>query len=198
MVQEVTEAALVRLVNRVWIRTPAVTITCWKGKRKFYQRLTLGNRFPLWNETENKVVAGEWAFLAEGGVPFEGPIPSIVGAASLYLGAPYLWGGKTLWGIDCSGLTQMAAAMAGYMIPRDAWQQAETGVAVEFGSHRPGDLAFFANDSGRITHTGILLEGGFIRHAHGFVKDDRCTDSGIINVDNNVLTHRLSKIRRIS
>lgn len=194
----VTEDDLAALSHKVWIRTPAVVVHCRKGERRFSQRLTMGNRFPMGPEMEGRFRAGDWYFTAETGVPFEGPVPSLAGASALYMGSPYLWGGKSLWGIDCSGLTQMAAAMAGFHLLRDAKQQAMQGQEVSYSDHRTGDLAFFTNDAGTVTHTGVLLGGGRIRHAHGFVREDHCTEAGIINVDNNVLTHKLFQIRRIS
>jgi cell wall-associated NlpC family hydrolase len=194
----VTEQDLADMGKSVWIRTPLVVISCRRGERKFMQRLTMGNRFPMGKDMEGRFSAGNWHFAADAGIPVAGPVPTIEGASSMYMGAPYLWGGKSLWGIDCSGLTQMAAAMAGYRLLRDAKQQALQGMEVAFSDRRPGDLAFFTNADDIVTHTGVLITGDLIRHAHGFVREDRCTESGIINVDNHVLTHKLFQIRRIS
>lgn len=114
-----------------------------------------------------------------------------------YLLAPYLWGGKSLWGIDCSGFTQMVYGLAGRTIPRDADQQVEVGVEVDFKQQQPGDLAFFRNDAGRIHHVGLVLADGQVRHAHGNVHDDWLRPSGIENKQSGKLTHKLFSIRRI-
>jgi len=120
--------------------------------------------------------------------------------AMRYLHAPYLWGGRTVWGIDCSGLVQMAFALCGVALPRDAWQQAEAGTEVDFLAHaRSGDVAFFDNDAGRIVHTGILLGDGQILHAtetSGRAVIDRIDTEGIVSVSLKRRTHRLRAIRR--
>jgi gamma-D-glutamyl-L-lysine dipeptidyl-peptidase len=118
--------------------------------------------------------------------------------AQKYLNAPYQWGGKSPFGIDCSGLTQMVFKIAGYKLPRDAWQQATQGKAIATtGEAGPGDLAFFQNSEGKIIHTGILLGPDKIVHASGKVRIDHLYEEGILNADTKIYTHRLSHIRRI-
>jgi gamma-D-glutamyl-L-lysine dipeptidyl-peptidase len=118
--------------------------------------------------------------------------------ASLYLYAPYLWGGKTPMGIDCSGLTQMIYRINGYQIPRDASQQAELGNTLSFiDESEPGDLAFFDNDEGKIIHVGLLLENNYILHAHGKVRIDRIDQTGIYNLDTQQHSHTLRIIKKI-
>lgn len=113
-----------------------------------------------------------------------------------YLNTPYLWGGRSIFGIDCSGFTQVYAEYRGLALPRDAYQQAEVGSTVNYGHHQPGDLAFFHNASGRITHVGIILEDQKIIHASGKVRIDNFTINGIQHIDNQRLTHELSCIKR--
>ena len=113
-----------------------------------------------------------------------------------YLNTPYLWGGRSIFGIDCSGFTQVYAEYRGLALPRDAYQQAELGSTVNYGHHQPGDLAFFHNTSGRITHVGIVLEDQKIIHSSGKVRIDNFTINGIQHVDNQRLTHELSCIKR--
>lgn len=118
--------------------------------------------------------------------------------AFMYLNAPYLWGGKTPFGIDCSGFTQMVYRLSGYKIPRDASQQAKIGEPLSFiEESEVGDLAFFDNDEGNIIHVGIIMEDNYIIHAHGKVRIDRLDHLGILNIDTGRHTHKLRVIKKI-
>ncbi len=126
------------------------------------------------------------------------PKTNLLNTAFLYLNAPYLWGGKTPFGIDCSGFTQMVYAINGYQIPRDASQQATVGEALSFiEESEVGDLAFFDNEEGMIVHVGIIMENNYIIHAHGKVRIDRLDHLGIYNVDSGRHTHKLRVIKKI-
>lgn len=126
------------------------------------------------------------------------PKENIIKTSYMYLGAPYLWGGKTPFGIDCSGFTQMVYKLNGYKLLRDASQQATQGEALSFiEESEPGDLAFFDNEEGNIIHVGIIMENNYIIHAHGKVRIDRIDHSGIFNVETNRHTHRLRVIKKI-
>jgi len=121
---------------------------------------------------------------------------SIVNCAKEFLNVPYLWGGKSFFGIDCSGFTQIIYKIHGIKIPRDTYQQAEMGDALTFIEEaKPGDLAFFENKEGRIHHVGIILADQKIIHAHGKVRIDSLDTSGIFNKDQNKHTHKLRFIR---
>ncbi|MFC4162387.1 NlpC/P60 family protein [Epilithonimonas zeae] len=121
---------------------------------------------------------------------------SIVNCAKEFLNVPYLWGGKSFFGIDCSGFTQIIYKIHGIKIPRDTYQQAEIGDALTFIEEgKPGDLAFFENKEGRIHHVGIILADQKIIHAHGKVRIDSLDTSGIFNKDQNKHTHKLRFIR---
>ncbi len=123
---------------------------------------------------------------------------NLIKTAFLYLNAPYLWGGKTPFGIDCSGFTQMVYKLNGYKLLRDASQQATQGEALSFiEESEPGDLAFFDNSEGIITHVGIIMNDNYIIHAHGKVRIDRLDHSGIYNVDKKMHTHKLRVIKKI-
>ncbi len=122
----------------------------------------------------------------------------LISTAKLFLTSPYLWGGKTAFGIDCSGFTQVVFRNYGFNLHRDAWQQAQQGEVVDFLSlSNPGDLAFFDNDEGKITHVGILLNNAEIIHASGQVKIEKIDNYGIIHMDTNQYSHKLRLIRRI-
>jgi hypothetical protein len=123
---------------------------------------------------------------------------NILKTAFLYLNAPYLWGGKTPFGIDCSGFTQMVYRLNGHKLSRDASQQAIQGEALSFiEESEPGDLAFFDNDEGNIIHVGIMMENNYIIHASGKVRIDRIDHIGIYNVDTGRHTHKLRVIKKI-
>lgn len=118
--------------------------------------------------------------------------------ALIYLNSPYLWGGKTPFGIDCSGFTQMVYKLNGHLLLRDASQQATQGEVLSFIEEcEPGDLAFFDNHEGVIVHVGILLADNYIIHAHGKVRIDRIDHTGIFNVDEKVYSHKLRVIKKI-
>ncbi|HEY1009036.1 MAG: NlpC/P60 family protein [Daejeonella sp.] len=118
-------------------------------------------------------------------------------AAMFYLNAPYLWGGKSVFGIDCSGFTQMVFRQFGIKIKRDAYQQAEQGELVGFLQEaKGGDLAFFDNEEGRITHVGIMLDSERIIHASGRVKIDPIDNQGIYSNELKKYTHKLRIVKR--
>ena len=128
----------------------------------------------------------------------QNPKSEIISTAFKYLNSPYLWGGKTPFGIDCSGFTQMVYKLNGYKLYRDAYQQAEQGEPLSFiEESEPGDLAFFDNEDGKIIHVGILMNDNYIIHASGKVRIDRLDHLGIYNVDNGKHTHKLRVIKKI-
>jgi len=123
---------------------------------------------------------------------------SLLTTAQEYMHTPYLWGGKSIFGIDCSGFVQQVfKAAIDVKLPRDAYQQADYGQLIHFDESKEGDLAFFENDKGRITHVGILIGHGEIIHASGRVKIDHFTENGIVSKDTGKQTHQLSFIKRV-
>lgn len=121
----------------------------------------------------------------------------IIKMARRYLYAPYLWGGRSPFGIDCSGFTQIVFKMVGLRLRRDASQQVEQGRLVDFIEQaQAADLAFFENDKGRIIHVGIVMEGGFIIHAAGQVRIDKLDHYGIYNEERGIYSHKLRIIKR--
>lgn len=129
---------------------------------------------------------------------YSGSHENIVDTALIFRNAPYLWGGKTHFGIDCSGFTQTIYAQNGINIPRNASQQALVGETLSFiEESNPGDLAFFDNEEGNIVHVGIILADNYIIHAHGKVRIDRIDQYGIFNTEKKEHTHKLRIIKSL-
>lgn len=121
---------------------------------------------------------------------------NIIALTAKYLGAPYLWGGKSIFGIDCSGFSQQVFKIMGKYLPRDAYQQAELGNNIGFLEEAScGDLAFFDDENGKISHVGILLNSHSIIHASNYVKIDKIDSMGIISSVTNKRTHKLRLIK---
>ncbi len=162
-----------------------------------FSSITLGSSLPLYHKKQLKIA--ETSYTYEGSV-FTQPLSKskMVEIASKFLNTPYLWGGRTLFGIDCSGFTQLIYKIGGYSLLRDASQQAKQGQVLSFiEESEPGDLAFFDNNEGEIIHVGIILQNNYIIHAHGKVRIDRIDHSGIFNIDTNRYTHKLRVIKKI-
>lgn len=173
-------------VNEIIIsgRTMHIPLGCpLKGFREEdgqWQRLGVKYNGKIINPAENEITA-----------------PLIRQYAFYYLNTGYLWGGKSPFGIDCSGFTQSVYKLLGRPLPRDAWQQALEGEEVKsLRSARCGDLAFFDNKESKITHVGILLNEEEIIHSAGKVRIDKIDEQGILNTDTGIRTHRLREIRR--
>lgn len=122
----------------------------------------------------------------------------IITTAKEFLNVPYLWGGKSFFGIDCSGFTQLVYKVNGVKILRDTYQQAEFGKVLDFVEEsQAGDLAFFENSEGRIIHVGIMLNNHQIIHAHGKVRIDALDSTGIFNKEKNKHTHKLRFVKTL-
>jgi len=122
---------------------------------------------------------------------------SLIQLATSYLGAPYLWGGKIPFGIDCSGFVQQIFLMMGKELPRDASQQVDVGDVVCFDDRQEGDLAYFVNDNGNVIHVGLCLNENEIIHSHGQIRIDTLDDKGILNTATQVYSHKLSVVKRV-
>ncbi len=123
---------------------------------------------------------------------------SLEETAKFFLNTPYLWGGKNIFGIDCSGFVQTVFKMNKIQLKRDAGMQADEGTLVDFLSEATmGDVAFFDNEEGKITHVGILLNNHEIIHAAGKVKIDPIDNQGIFNKELGKYTHKLRIIKRM-
>ena len=100
--------------------------------------------------------AGDVAVVGTGGAAVPASAADVVRTAQLFAGLPYLWGGTSGFGFDCSGFTHLVYAVRGVTIPRDADAQARAGVAVARADLQPGDLVFFAHN-GLVHHVGIYV-----------------------------------------
>lgn len=119
----------------------------------------------------------------------------IVYLSKRLLNTPYLWGGKSSFGIDCSGLTQLVYSLFDVNLPRNASQQVKVGKEVNINDSMAGDLAFFENDNHKITHVGIMINQNTIIHASGSVRIDEIDKKGILK--DSVYTHKLCNIKRL-
>ena len=176
--------------------------------------IVLGSSLPKFNKKSFSLGKEQYSFEGDANFPFAKNKKALAEgeglgeAAKWYLNTPYLWGGRSPFGIDCSGLTQMVYKLHGIKLKRDAWQQAEQGKALSFLEEaQTGDLAFFDNEEGKIVHVGIILSqlssgrkaGGETKiiHASGKVRIDKLDHQGIFNEEIKKYSHRLRVIKRI-
>lgn len=160
-----------------------------------------GSSIPFYNAKKNRFdIAGEtYKFEDQVKLSVEKPYRNeIQKTAFFYLHSPYLWGGRTPFGTDCSGFIQILFKIHGMRLPRDAQQQAKHGILVNFITEaKEGDIAFFDNDEGEIEHVGLLLKDNQIIHSSGKVRIDNLDQQGIFNTDKGTYSHNLRLIKRI-
>lgn len=193
----ITESEMLKIKEtKTTISSDLVQLAIWNKNQ--ICPLVIGSSLPLYKD--HKFVIGDTDYVFEGNVIFHDKVQPerVLENAYMYLNAPYLWGGRSPFGIDCSGFTQMVFKLCGQPIPRDAWQQAETGMIINLVDEaKDGDLAFFDNSEGKITHVGIIIPGNHIIHASGKVRIDRLDHQGIYNVETKSYSHNLRVIKRI-
>lgn len=195
-VTEITESYFETLNTTTPIFSKELVNLATQDDGKFLP-LTLGSILP--NYSNGKFFINDKTYLFDGAT-HQSVLSkeSVVETAFMYLNASYLWGGKSPFGIDCSGFTQMVYKMNGFQLFRDASQQAKQGEVLSFiEESTPGDLAFFDNNEGHITHVGIILANNYIIHSSGKVRVDRLDQSGIYNEETNRHTHKLRLLKTI-
>lgn len=160
--------------------------------------IVLGSTLPTMKNQKFSIDEDEYSYEGEGYEVNNATRGMICKTALLYLNSPYCWGGRSPFGIDCSGLVQMVFRMNGYRMKRDASQQSSQGETVSFVSEaEPGDLVFFDNDDGSIIHTGIILPNHKVIHSSGRVRIDDLDHEGIFSAEQQKYTHRLRIIKSI-
>lgn len=123
---------------------------------------------------------------------------TLADTAMKFINTPYIWGGRIPSGIDCSGFTQLVYKIHGEAIPRNSHEQSEIGKEVTFiDESKPGDLVFFDDERGNITHVGMILSQGLVIHASGRVRIDPVDHQGIYKTEIAGYSHKLRTIRRI-
>jgi hypothetical protein len=161
--------------------------------------IVLGSSLPFYAGGECRIEDRVYSFDGSArSFDTEGDRDQIVETAMIFQNSPYLWGGRTPLGIDCSGFTQMVYKANGFRMKRDAYQQAEMGEPYSFAEEaQPGDLAFFDNEEGRIIHVGIVITNNRIIHASGKVRIDHFDHYGIFTPERGGYTHNLRVIKSI-
>jgi cell wall-associated NlpC family hydrolase len=187
----------------VFVTTQSVNVI-QELNEEFPQMVYAASVFPNYNDHTHQFKIGENTYQwlnpddEDEEIGFSETLQEKIGSVALsYINTPYLWGGKTHWGIDCSGFVQSVFNICGIRLPRDASQQALQGTTVNMIHEiEAGDLAFFGNEE-NITHVGILLDTDEIIHASGKVRIDRFDQQGIFDEKQDRYTHSLKVIKRI-
>jgi hypothetical protein len=159
--------------------------------------IVCGSSLPGFDGVNFKIGKEKFIYNGQAVLPESQNVSVMERIALRYLNAPYQWGGRSPFGIDCSGFTQIVFKFCGYSLRRDAYQQAEQGTPLNFVEEAClGDLAFFTNEENHITHVGIVLKDQRIIHASGKVRIDKLDHFGIYNTETKKYSHRLKLIKR--
>jgi len=187
------EAALLKKQQVNFTRGPVDTMFCFDTNLRF--QLSIGS--VIYDKGMFEVGGRQFKFEGKVHEPqLTNQVDDILFGALSCVNSPYLWGGKTIMGFDCSGFVQTIFRMNGKQLPRDASQQILCGSTVKFSDALEGDLAFFGKE-GKTTHVGIISSNNSIIHCSGKVRIDELTQQGIVHCKKKSLTHNLTEIRRI-
>ncbi len=190
-----TEYELWRSADAWMVPTPSIKIVQDGSSAPI--TIPAGSRIVFNGHDRNSFSIGKNDYFISGKLPNTKDL-GIREVGTSLLHTPYLWGGRSSYGIDCSGLTQIVYKICGTWLPRDAYQQVELGNTVSFVEEaKCGDLAFFDNEEGKIIHVGLCIGGGQIIHANGEVRIDQLDHQGIFKRDKNLYSHKLRVIKRI-
>lgn len=162
--------------------------------------ITIGARLPDFDGIKFTFAGKTYRYSGQAVFPenLEPSVDKILKISQRYLAAPYQWGGRSPLGIDAPGFTQIVLKLVGLKLFRTAGEQVHQGTLIDFIEQAaPGDLAFFENKMGVISHVGIILPGNTIIHASGKVRIDKLDHFGIFDAERNKYTHRLRVIKRI-
>jgi len=195
LIDEKTYDQILNQPIKTYVNAPLAFARSEKGEVPVF----LGCSLPLFKEGSFQIGEEVWTF--EGGEDYQcsQQTPERLSFWALkYINSPYLWGGRSPFGIDCSGLMQNVFRVCGYSLPRDSAKQAELGQVVNFITEaKPGDLLFFDNAEGLITHVGLFVGNNQIIHASGEVRIDRVDHQGIFNETTGAYSHQLRLIKRL-
>lgn len=196
----VSQRAYLKLVNSPFaVATDIFTIV--PDNSELNMMIVAGSSLPVWRPYKKEFTVDKETYTMPGNFSY-GPIKEVrelvIRQALKYFNAPYLWGGRSPFGIDCSGYSQIIYKTAGIFLPRDTSQQVHVGAPLSFIEEaEPGDLAFFDDDNGDIIHVGIIWKQSKIIHASGKVRIDNVDHFGIFNIELKRYTHRLRVIKKI-
>ncbi|MCL2414590.1 MAG: C40 family peptidase [Bacteroidales bacterium] len=196
LIDEKTYNQIVNQSVKTYVNAPVAFVHSETGEIP----VLLGSSLPLFENGKFQIENEIWTFEGAEDYQCSRQTPERISFWALkYMKSPYLWGGRSPFGIDCSGLVQNVFRMCGYSLPRDAAQQAENGQVVNLITEaKPGDLLFFDNAEGQIIHVGILVGNNQIIHACGEVRMDKIDHQGIFNEDLGTYTHKLRIIKRLA
>ncbi|NLN95355.1 MAG: C40 family peptidase [Bacteroidales bacterium] len=197
--QSISEETFVALSNRQAAIVSDMVEVMYDHTRNRMFPVLIGSTLPGYKDQAFEIEGIKYSFEGEVTMPSIGTnCRKLIENAWVFLQSPYLWGGRTPFGIDCSGFVQLVFKLCGISLQRDSSQQATQGEVVNLLSEsHPGDLAFFDNEDGQITHVGLMLDNQTIIHASGKVRSDKIDHHGIFNEETKQYTHKLRLIRRI-